>query len=355
MTAIVEKERAEMMQMKERVRVLEAQNEALSQQVGEQQAGGDDSKWKREIKNLEEEKRAITEEFDRFKERTNVAMKLRGKEMANRESKHSNLEDDLRAAQQELEVLQSERDQKESELLELEDQSAQASIAVAHQLGIATTEVEVARKNFEIEKRNMTSQHRQALQELRDSYELRVSNLNKLHEEELHEMSMRVDKAQAGAIAHAQARMDDIMKNSVLLQNQVEQLTQEKEQWMAEKQQDAANTATKADTDDIKECHQRIRKLEEEKEHQSRRIWVLQREVIERKEAQGELKEKPSTAQELSFSQQQNYLKGIILNFLTARNEEIRGSLIPVLAAILQLSNSELKSIYSENPAWATI
>ena len=105
----------------------------------------------------------------------------------------------------------------------------------------------------------------------------------------------------------------------------------------------------------MREYHQQIRKLEEEKDHQAKRIWHLQREVIERKEAQGELKEKPSTAEELSYSQQQNYLKGVVLNFLTARNEEIRGSLIPILAAILQLSAAELKAIYSENPAWATI
>ena len=199
MTAIVEKERGEMVQLKERVRVLEGQNERLSQGIGEKQQtpqpqGTEDGELRKVIERLEEEKTAVSDEFTRFKERTNVAMKLRGKEIANRDSKHSNLEEDLKAAQQELEVMQSEKDRKEAELLELEDQSAQASIAVAHQLGIATTEVEVARRTFETEKRNLATQHRQALLEQKDIHEMKISNLNKLHDEELHEMSMRVDE-----------------------------------------------------------------------------------------------------------------------------------------------------------------
>ena len=56
------------------------------------------------IARLEAEKSALAEDFERFKERTNVAMKLRGKELASKTSQHTTLEEDLKAAQAELMV-----------------------------------------------------------------------------------------------------------------------------------------------------------------------------------------------------------------------------------------------------------
>jgi hypothetical protein len=50
--------------------------------------------------------------------------------------------------------------------------------------------------------------------------------------------------------------------------------------------------------------------------------------------------------------QQAQYTRAVLLNFFTAKSEEVRGGLVPVMATLLQLTTEELKAIYKANPDW---
>ena len=103
---------------------------------------------------------------------------------------------------------------------------------------------------------------------------------------------------------------------------------------------------------ELRELRASVRRLNEDKDHQAQRLFALQQELIEAKEAAGELKDTYKVEADLSEGQQRSYLKQVILSFLTCKTDDVRQSLIPILATLLQLSGTELKSIYLENPTW---
>ena len=117
MKGIIEEERKELVQLRdaqsgyeEKVSTLEVEMAKLKQERDlkhghlDGTVGDTDPHSSHTISRLEAEKKALQDDFERFKERTNIAMKLRGKELASKQTKHSTLEDDLRSLQVELVV-----------------------------------------------------------------------------------------------------------------------------------------------------------------------------------------------------------------------------------------------------------
>ncbi|KAJ9438246.1 hypothetical protein DIPPA_08731 [Diplonema papillatum] len=302
---------------------------------------------------LVKEKEAVQDDFERFKERTNVAMRLRGKEMATKVSMHSTLEHDLKQAQAELELVKNEKRKREAELARLEEEAAQASMSVARQFEVASHEQERYRKLYESENLAQMAAQREAMQELRDCFEQRQAEVARLHEQELAAERSRVDEIRAEAIAATQKRLDAFLDENVQLQTQVDDLRSSLQDAERKLAAVAQKKAVSADASHVRDLESRAKRLTEENEQLTKRVWNLQREVIETKDAMGALKEKPHAGEELSQVQQQSYLKSVIVSFLTAKGDEVKAGLIPILATLIQLTPPEIKSIYKQNPTWA--
>eukprot|EP01061_Rhynchopus_euleeides_P000904 TRINITY_DN10648_c0_g1_i1.p1 TRINITY_DN10648_c0_g1~~TRINITY_DN10648_c0_g1_i1.p1 ORF type:complete len:220 (+),score=91.99 TRINITY_DN10648_c0_g1_i1:100-759(+) len=174
MKDIIEKERAELGELRSEKVTFELRVESLEQEVATLKQERDlredpvvrdpdasDAVLRDSILRLEAEKKTLQEDYDRFKERTNVAMKLRGKELASKQNKHSTLEEDLRNAQAELATVKEELGLKEVELDRMEEQAAQASLSVSRQLEMASRENERAKTVSESEKLGLVAKHRE--------------------------------------------------------------------------------------------------------------------------------------------------------------------------------------------------
>eukprot|EP01064_Diplonema_japonicum_P008239 TRINITY_DN1571_c3_g1_i1.p2 TRINITY_DN1571_c3_g1~~TRINITY_DN1571_c3_g1_i1.p2 ORF type:complete len:399 (+),score=104.20 TRINITY_DN1571_c3_g1_i1:1704-2900(+) len=340
MKGIIENERGELTQLRE----IKAANEArIASLLKELEETGNSDK--------------TTENFARFKERTNVAMKLRSKELSALQTRYTNLEEEQTATRDSLEKTTAERKRTEEEISRLEDLASQASISVARQMEIHTSEMEMSRRVHESEKLTALSLQREQLQEVKDSYEAKILALHKMHEQEIAELSMKIDGMHAVSVSSAQDRVDELLKMNVELQNKLvaqEAETTDLKEELATKlsMNSSMSDSVHKNGGEVRELEQKVKRLLEENDHQAKRLWALQRELIEAKDAAGALREKPTTVDELSHAQQQSYLRGVLINFLTARTDDMKGNLMPLLATLLQLSPAELKSIYLVNPDW---
>eukprot|EP01061_Rhynchopus_euleeides_P000905 TRINITY_DN10648_c0_g1_i3.p1 TRINITY_DN10648_c0_g1~~TRINITY_DN10648_c0_g1_i3.p1 ORF type:complete len:410 (+),score=146.56 TRINITY_DN10648_c0_g1_i3:100-1329(+) len=367
MKDIIEKERAELGELRSEKVTFELRVESLEQEVATLKQERDlredpvvrdpdasDAVLRDSILRLEAEKKTLQEDYDRFKERTNVAMKLRGKELASKQNKHSTLEEDLRNAQAELATVKEELGLKEVELDRMEEQAAQASLSVSRQLEMASRENERAKTVSESEKLGLVAKHREALQELKDATELQHSDTVRMYEQELAQLSLKIDEAEANVVSNSQVRVDQLVRQTVTLQGELESARDR-----IKSLEDSATrqqVCVKEDPESVavvRELKASVRRLTDEKDHQSQRLFVLQQELIEAKDAAGELKSRYQTEADLSEVQQRSYLKQIVMSFLTSKSDDVRQSLVPILATLLQLSANELKQIYLENPTWS--
>lgn len=120
----------------------------------------------------------------------------------------------------------------------------------------------------------------------------------------------------------------------------------------AEKQGHAAVPTPSTDLSCIAMCSPE--ELRRQLAIKSEQLWDANQQLLQLRATLRSASSAPASQQPAS-EQQLLYQRAIVLRLLTAGDDRVRASLIPVVATLLNLSTEELRAVYEANPDWAVM
>eukprot|EP01065_Artemidia_motanka_P046905 TRINITY_DN7213_c0_g1_i1.p1 TRINITY_DN7213_c0_g1~~TRINITY_DN7213_c0_g1_i1.p1 ORF type:complete len:440 (+),score=258.09 TRINITY_DN7213_c0_g1_i1:60-1322(+) len=291
-------------------------------------------------------------DFEKYKQQTSTALRLKSRAAAGERDRISGVEGELRAAQKDLEDARRELADREAELRRVRELGAQAAATAATELERREAAAELADRRAEAERYDAVQRCRDEEARLREQYELRLQSQQQLHESELTQLQSQLEEFTGQVRLDSQRRVDALVEENERLKERLSAASEE----AADLRRTASQQPQPPRPEPAPGPPPEAEEVAAERARHQRRVWELQQEVLDLRREAGTLNVRaaspapPETA-DVSASEQQSYLRAVIVQLLTSDSDDVRASLIPVLAALLRMSQTEVRAIYRHQPA----
>eukprot|EP01059_Diplonema_ambulator_P013202 TRINITY_DN23722_c0_g1_i1.p1 TRINITY_DN23722_c0_g1~~TRINITY_DN23722_c0_g1_i1.p1 ORF type:complete len:775 (+),score=281.17 TRINITY_DN23722_c0_g1_i1:33-2327(+) len=332
----------------------------------------------------EERMRALTDEFERYKERSRDALTKKTMEVTSLKEVAQTAEDVARELKGNCERLNSLLAEKDNEAATLQTE-VDALRAVAdgckEEAKMITSKVEM---RFEAEKQALIGQYSSEMEALRETLEARISEAQTMHEREYTEKiqqsqetldkareELRIAREQASRASEEKER--EVFRASVQVK-ELKKRIEELEMHAASGSGMPLSAVGRSRSEPVQ--HVSLGSLELGRDmmllaqQQANRDWELQqyqeeienlnktvKELTQQRDSQLQrLNSLSSETMELESSKNRSkvnmdYLKNILVKFLSEKNKTVQAGLVPVIATMLELSQKERAQIKKEFPS----